>query len=71
MVSQVIIHVNTAGNIIAYSGIARDIFHIKRNWKAKNKLDSKKIEDYNEVIKRISSTNYSDYKILMLVWCKF
>jgi PAS domain S-box-containing protein len=60
---KVIIRRNTAGNIIAYSGIARDITKLKEIEK-QSKIRQQKIEDYNEVIKRISSTNYSDYKNL-------
>ena len=60
---KVIIRRNTIGNIIAYSGIARDITALKEIEK-QSKIRQQKIEEYNEVIKRISSTNYSDYKNL-------
>jgi len=60
---KVIIRRNTLGNIIGYSGIARDITKLKEIEKQSN-VRQRKIENYNEVIKRISSTNYSDYKNL-------
>ncbi len=60
---KVIIRRNDLGKIIGYSAIARDITKIK-NIEFENKIRQKKIEKYNKTIKRLSTTNFSNYKNL-------
>jgi PAS domain S-box-containing protein len=60
---KVIIRRNTLSRIIGYSGIARDITKLKEIEKQSN-IRQQKMEEYNEVIKKISLTPYSDYKNL-------
>ena len=57
---KVIIRRNTLGTIIGYSGIARDVTKFKEI-ERENIIQQKKRESYNEVLKHISSTDYSDY----------
>ena len=60
---KVITNRNDIGKIIGYSAIARDITKLK-NIEFENKIRQKKIEKYNETIKRLSTTNFSNYKNL-------
>ena len=60
---KVIIRRNELGKIIAYSGIARDITKLKEI-ELENKIREQKTEEYNETIKKISSTNFSSYQNL-------
>ena len=60
---KVIIRRNDLGKIVAYSGIARDITKFK-DIEIENKARQEKIEKYNETIKRLSTTNFSNYKNL-------
>ena len=60
---KVIIRRNEFGRIVAYSGIARDITKFK-DIERENKIRQQKIEEYNQVIKKISSTNFSNYQNL-------
>ena len=62
---KVIVRKNDVGEIVGYSGIARDISKYKAIDTAQ-KIRHEKIENYNESIKRISSTNYSIYHDLEL-----
>ena len=58
---KVIIRRNDLGNIIGYSGIARDITKSK-NIEAENKIRQAKIEKYNSTIKKLSTINFSNYE---------
>ncbi|MEC5166678.1 PAS domain S-box-containing protein [Flavobacterium sp. PL11] len=60
---KVIIRRDASGEIIGYSGIARDITKFKEI-EFKNRIRDLKIEKYNAIIKKISSTNYSIYNNL-------
>ena len=60
---KVITNRNDIGKIIGYSAIARDITKLK-NIEFENKIRQKKIEKYNKTIKRLSTTNFSNYKNL-------
>ncbi len=60
---KVIINRNETGQIIGYSGIARDITNIK-DVELKNEIRHKKIESYNQTIKNLASTNFSEYNNL-------
>ncbi|MCC9071104.1 PAS domain S-box protein [Flavobacterium sp. F-65] len=57
---KVIIRKNDLGEIIGYAGIARDITKLK-NIEIENKIRQEKIEDYNTVSKKLSTTNFSNY----------
>lgn len=58
---KVIIRRNDLGNIIGYSGIARDITKSK-NIEAENKIRQTKIEKYNSTIKKLSTINFNNYE---------
>lgn len=58
---KVIIRRNDLGNIIGYSGIARDITKSK-NIETENKIRQAKIEKYNSTIKKLSTVNFSNYE---------
>lgn len=60
---KVIINRNEIGKIIGYSGIARDITKLK-DIEFENKIRQKKVEEYNKTIKKLSTTNFSNYKNL-------
>ena len=60
---KVIIRRNEQGTIVAYSGIARDITKFK-DIEAENKILQEKVEKYNETIKKLSTTNFRNYKNL-------
>ena len=60
---KVIINRNETGQIIGYSGIARDITKIK-DVELENEIRHKKIEFYNQTIKNLASTNFSEYNNL-------
>lgn len=60
---KVIIRRNELGKVVAYSGIARDITKFK-DIEAENKIRQEKVEEYNETIKKLSTTNFSNYKNL-------
>ena len=60
---KVIIRRNELGKIVAYSGIARDITKFK-DIDHENKLRKQKTEAYNETIKKLSTTNFSNYQNL-------
>lgn len=60
---KVIIRRNEQGTVVAYSGIARDITKFK-DIEAENKIRQEKVEQYNETIKKLSTTNFSNYKNL-------
>lgn len=60
---RVIIRRNDLGEIIGYSGIARDITALK-NIEIKNQIRQEKIEKYNTTIKELSTTNYNNHKNL-------
>ncbi|MFV8353783.1 PAS domain S-box protein [Flavobacterium sp. XS2P14] len=60
---KVIINRNETGQIIGYSGIARDITKIK-DVELENEIRHKKIELYNQTIKNLASTNFSEYNNL-------
>ncbi|PIF62413.1 PAS domain S-box-containing protein [Flavobacterium sp. 11] len=62
---KVIINRNDTGKIIGYSGIARDITKFK-DIEFENKIRQKKVEEYNKTIKKLSTTNFSNYKNLDL-----
>ncbi|WP_229335616.1 PAS domain S-box protein [Flavobacterium sp. ALJ2] len=57
---KVIIRKNDLGKITGYAGIARDITKLK-NIEIENKIRHEKIEDYNTVSKKLSTTNFSNY----------
>lgn len=58
---KVIIRRNDLGQIIGYAGIARDITTLK-NIEIENKTRQEKIEDYNNISKTLSTTNFSNYE---------
>ena len=60
---KVIIRRNDLGIVVAYSGIARDITKFK-DIEAENKIRQEKVEEYNQTIKKLSTTNFSNYKNL-------
>ena len=60
---KVIIRRNELGKIIGYSGIARDITKFKKI-ELENTMRQEKIEKYSEIIKNLSTTNFSNYKNL-------
>ena len=60
---KVIINRNETGQIAGYSGIARDITKFK-DVELENAIRQKKIELYNETIKNLASTNFSEYNNL-------
>lgn len=60
---KVIIRRNEQGTVVAYSGIARDITKFK-DIEAENKIRQEKVEQYNQTIKKLSTTNFSNYKNL-------
>ena len=60
---KVIIRRNELGKIIGYSGIARDITKFKKI-ESKNTIRQEKVEKHNEIIKKLSTTNFSNYKNL-------
>ncbi|WP_167400545.1 PAS domain S-box protein [Flavobacterium psychrolimnae] len=60
---KVIIRRNEQGTVVAYSGIARDITKFK-DIEAENKIRQEKVGLYNETIKKLSTTNFSNYKNL-------
>jgi PAS domain S-box-containing protein len=62
---KVIINRNDTGKIVGYSGIARDITKLK-DIEFENKIRQKKVEKYNKTIKKLSTTNFSNYKNLDL-----
>ena len=57
---KVIIHRNSQGVIIGYSGIVRDITALK-NLESKEKERYKKIERFNKTINHLSTSNFSNY----------
>ena len=57
---KVFIRRNEAGKIVAYSGIARDITKFKEI-EIENKERQQKTERYNEIIKKLSTTNFNNY----------
>jgi len=57
---KVIVHRNSHGNLISYSGIVRDITALK-NLQDKEKQRLKKIEKYNETINFLSTSNFSHF----------
>ncbi|MFV5684374.1 PAS domain S-box protein [Flavobacterium sp. GB2R13] len=60
---KVIIRRNDSNKIVGYSGIARDITKLK-NIEAENKIRQEKTEEYNKIIKKLSTTNFSSYSNL-------
>lgn len=60
---KVIINRNETGQVIGYSGIARDITKFK-DVELENEIRHKKIELYNQTIKNLASTNFSEYNNL-------
>ncbi|MFV8341861.1 PAS domain S-box protein [Flavobacterium sp. XS2P39] len=58
---KVIIRRNDSHKIIGYSGIARDITILK-NIEAENRIRDKKNEAYNKIIKKLSTTNFSNFE---------
>ena len=60
---KVIIRRNNQGKVVAYSGISRDITKFK-DIETENKIRQKKVEEYNQTIKKLSTTNFSNYKNL-------
>ncbi len=58
---KVTIRRNNLGEIVGYSGIARNITHFK-NLEFENLKRQKKIIKYNTTINKLSITNYSKYK---------
>lgn len=57
---KVIVHRNSKGNAIGYSGIVRDITALK-NLQDKEKQRLKKIEKYNKTINFLSTSNFSHF----------
>ena len=57
---KVVIRRNDLGEIIGYSGLARDITTLK-NIEVENQKRQEKIERYNSTIKILSTTNFRDY----------
>ena len=60
---KVIIRRNDHGKVVAYSGISRDITKFK-DIETENKIRQKKVEEYNQTIKKLSTTNFNNYKNL-------
>ena len=60
---RVIIRKNDLGEIIGFSGIARDISVLK-NIHTKNKVRQEKVEKYNTTLQKLATTNYNDHKNL-------
>ena len=60
---KVVIRRNDLGEIIGYSGLARDITALK-NIEAENQKRYEKIEKYNTAIKNLSTKNFSKYEKL-------
>ncbi|SEO25728.1 PAS domain S-box-containing protein [Flavobacterium sinopsychrotolerans] len=58
---KVIIRRNDSYKVIGYSGIARDITKLK-DIEAEHKIRQKKVEEYDKTIKKLSTTNFSNYK---------
>ncbi|MFV5696355.1 PAS domain S-box protein [Flavobacterium sp. LB3P122] len=58
---KVIIRRNDLNIIIGYSGIARDITILK-NIEAENRIRQEKNEEYNKIIKKLSTTNFSHFE---------
>ncbi|MDN3672519.1 PAS domain S-box protein [Flavobacterium branchiarum] len=58
---KVIIRKNDLGEITGYAGIARDITKLKII-EIENKIRQEKIEYYNTVSKKLSTTNFSNYE---------
>ncbi|MCV9926146.1 PAS domain S-box protein [Flavobacterium sp. LS1R49] len=58
---KVIIRKNELGEIIGYAGIARDITKLK-TIEIENKIRQEKIENYNNISKKLSTTNFSNYQ---------
>ncbi|MDI1255347.1 MAG: PAS domain S-box protein [Flavobacterium sp.] len=63
---RVIIRRNGNGEIIGYSGIARNITDVK-NLEYENLERQKKIDKYNTTINKLSTTNYSNQKNLTAI----
>jgi PAS domain S-box-containing protein len=57
---KVIIRKNDVGQIVGYAGIARDITKLK-NIEIENKIRQEKIENYNTISKKLSTTNFSNF----------
>ena len=60
---KVIVNRGDSGQIIGYSGIARDITKIK-NVEFENNIRQEKVMIYNDTIKKLASTNFSAYNNL-------
>ena len=60
---KVIIRRNEFGEVVAYSSIARDITKFK-DIENDIKIRQEKVEEYNEAVKKLSTTNFSNYKNL-------
>ncbi|WP_188051598.1 PAS domain S-box protein [Flavobacterium sp. GP15] len=60
---KVIIRKNEFGKIIAYSGISRDVTKFK-DIDRENRIRQQKTEEYTETIKKLTTTNFSNYKNL-------
>ena len=60
---KVIIRRNDLGKVVGYSGIARDITKFK-DIEAENKIRQEKVEQYNQTIKKLATTNFSNDKNL-------
>ncbi|MFV8376015.1 PAS domain S-box protein [Flavobacterium sp. LB1P71] len=58
---KVIIRRNDLNKIIGYSGIGRDITILK-NIEAENRIRQEKNEEYNKIIKKLSTTNFSNFE---------
>jgi PAS domain S-box-containing protein len=58
---KVIIRRNDFSKIIGYSGIARDITILK-NIETENRIRQEKNEEYNKIIKKLSTTNFNNFK---------
>ncbi|MGO4904295.1 PAS domain S-box protein [Flavobacterium sp. W20_MBD1_R3] len=62
---KVTIRRNESGKIIGYSCIARDITKLK-NIELEHKIRQEKVEEYNKIIKQLSTTNFSNDRNLEL-----
>lgn len=60
---KVIIRRNDLGQVIGYSGIARDITKLK-NIEVENKIRQRKIEKYEKTVKKLSNINFNNYASL-------
>jgi PAS domain S-box-containing protein len=58
---KVIIRRNDLNIVIGYSGIARDITILK-NIETENRIRQEKNEEYNKIIKNLSTTNFSNFE---------